>query len=153
LEFRRVLFRSNVFNSAGTAFLGAQPFAFDRAAMLAGSPNPTFVTFRNSPFFSSSADPFMPADVDGLNLPPAGAANPFLTEGVGSTWPLYRFHVDFATPANSTFSLAANLTPAAYTTLCPSSCSTVPESGGEGLDTLGDRGMFRNAYRNFGGGR
>ena len=28
----------NVFNSAGTAFLGPQPFAFNRAAMLAGSP-------------------------------------------------------------------------------------------------------------------
>ena len=26
----------NVFNSAGTVFLGPQPFAFDRAAMLAG---------------------------------------------------------------------------------------------------------------------
>src|SRR5919204_3813727 len=39
----------NVFNSAGTAFLGVQPFAFDRAAMLAGSPSPAFVTFRSSP--------------------------------------------------------------------------------------------------------
>jgi hypothetical protein len=145
----------NVFNSSGSAFLGVQPFAFDRAAMLAGSPNPTFVTFRSSPFFSPSADPFMPADVDGQNSPPAGAPNPFLTEGVGATWPLYRFHVDFVNPANSTFSLAANLTPMPYATLCPGgNCSTrVPESGGESLDTLGDRGMFRNAYRNFGGGR
>ena len=87
--------------------------------------------------------------------PPAGAPNPFLTEGVGATWPLYRFHVDFATPANSTFTLAANLTPAPYATLCPGfSCSTVPQLGSpDGLDTLGDRGMFRDAYRNFGGGR
>jgi len=145
----------NVFNSSATAFLGVQPFAFDRAAMLAGSPNPTFVTFRSLPFFSPSADPFMPADVDGQNPPPAGAPNPFLTEGVGATWPLYRFHVDFATPANSTFTLAANLTPAPYATLCPGfSCSTVPQLGSpDGLDTLGDRGMFRDAYRNFGGGR
>src|SRR5919197_383087 len=100
----------NVFNSAGTAFLRVQPFAFDRAAMLAGNPSPAFVTFRSSPFFSPAADPFMPADVDGPNLPPAGAPNPFLTEGIGSaSWPLYRFHVDFATPPNSTFTLAANL--------------------------------------------
>ena len=145
----------NVFNSSATSFLGVQPFAFDRAAMLAGSPNPTFVTFRNSPFFDPSADPFMPGDVDGTNAPPAGAPNPFLTEGVSATWPLYRFHVDFANPVNSTFALAANLTPAAYATLCPGgNCSTrVPALGGETLDTLGDRGMFRNAYRNFGGGR
>src|SRR5205085_272943 len=33
----------NVFNSAGTAFLGPQPFAFDRAKMLAGLPA-SFVT-------------------------------------------------------------------------------------------------------------
>ena len=33
----------NVFNSAGTAFLGPQPFAFDRAKMLAGQPA-TFVS-------------------------------------------------------------------------------------------------------------
>ena len=143
----------NVFNSAGTAFLGVQPFAFDRAAMLAGNPSPAFVTFRSSPFFSPAADPFMPADVDGPNLPPAGAPNPFLTEGIGSaSWPLYRFHVDFATPANSTFTLAANLTPAPYSALCGGG-ACVPESGGEVLDTLGDRGMFRDAYRNFGGGR
>ena len=35
----------NVFNSAGTAFLGPQPFAFDRTAMLAGTAA-TFVTHR-----------------------------------------------------------------------------------------------------------
>ena len=28
----------NVFNSAGTAFLGPQPFAMDRSAMLTGTP-------------------------------------------------------------------------------------------------------------------
>ncbi|MGZ6581137.1 MAG: hypothetical protein ACXVFE_09110, partial [Gaiellaceae bacterium] len=33
-----------VFNSSGTAYLGPQPFAFNRAAMLAGSPA-TFITF------------------------------------------------------------------------------------------------------------
>ena len=33
----------NVFNSTGTAFLGPQPFAFNRAAMLAGAPA-TFIT-------------------------------------------------------------------------------------------------------------
>ena len=33
----------NVFNSAGTAYLGPQPFAFDRTAMLAGAPA-TFIS-------------------------------------------------------------------------------------------------------------
>ena len=36
----------NVFNSSGTAFLGPQPFAFDRAKMLAGLPA-AFMTHRH----------------------------------------------------------------------------------------------------------
>ena len=142
----------NVFNSSGTAFLGPQPFAFDRAAMLAGNPSPTFVTSRDPSFFNPASDPFMPADLDGSSPPPAGAPNPFLVEGVsGSTWPLYRFHADFATPANSTFTLASTLTPAPFTALCVNQPSCVPQLGvADRLDGLADRGMFRNAYRNFG---
>jgi hypothetical protein len=135
----------NVFNSSGTAFLGPQPFAFDRMAMLAGDPA-TFVTFRDPAFFNPSSDQFMPADLDGLNPPPAGSPNPFLSTGTVSTWPLYRFHADFATPANSTFTLSGTLTPSPFNVLF----SAIPQLNGEGLDSLGDRGMFRSAYRNFG---
>ena len=143
----------NVFDSGGNTFLGPQPFAFDRAAMLAGNPNPAFVTFRDPSWFNSGSDPFMPADLDGNNPPPAGAPNPFLTEDVGATWPLFRFHVDFATPANSSFTLGGTLTPAAFSVICGGG-ACVPQLGtSAALDTLGDRGMFRNAYRNFGGGR
>jgi hypothetical protein len=64
---------------------------------------------------------------------------------------LWRYHVDFATPANSTFTLGGNLTPAGYTELCPTSRSCVPQAGTTSkLDGLADRGMFRLAYRNFG---
>jgi hypothetical protein len=60
-------------------------------------------------------------------------------------------HVDFATPANSTFTLAGNLTPAGYTVLCPTTRSCVPQAGTTSrLDAIGDRGMFRLAYRRFG---
>ena len=54
----------NVFNSAGTAFLGPQPFAFNRAAMLAGAPA-TFVTTRDSTVFNSGNDALLAGDVDG----------------------------------------------------------------------------------------
>jgi N-acetylneuraminic acid mutarotase len=135
----------NVFNSSGTAFLGPQPFAFDRDAMLAGQPA-TFVTFRDPSFFNPTSDQFMPADLDGLTGPPAGSPNPFMSTGTNPTWPLYRFHVDFTVPANSTFTLGGTLTPAPFTVLF----SLVPQLGGDGLDSLGDRGMFRSAYRNFG---
>jgi len=142
----------NVFNSAGTAFLGPQPFAFNRAAMLAGTPG-TFVTTRNSSVFNSANDAFLPGDVDGSTAPPAGAPEPFLMSGTASTWKLWRYHVDFGTPANSTFTLAGNLTPAGYTVLCPTTRSCVPQLGTTSrLDAIGDRGMFRLAYRRFADG-
>src|SRR5207237_8125612 len=60
----------NVFNSSGTAFLGPQPFAFDRARMLAGLPA-TFVTTGITG--GSSEDVYLPSDLDGLIPPPVGA--------------------------------------------------------------------------------
>ncbi|HEY6120149.1 MAG TPA: hypothetical protein VIV66_09335, partial [Pyrinomonadaceae bacterium] len=57
----------NVFNSSGTAFLGPQPFAFDRAKMLAGLP----ATFISTGITGGSGeDVYLPADLDGSNLPP-----------------------------------------------------------------------------------
>jgi hypothetical protein len=49
----------NVFTSSGTAFFGPQPFAFNRAAMLAGSPA-TFVTTRNAAVLSPLNDAMLP---------------------------------------------------------------------------------------------
>ena len=67
----------NVFNSSGTAYLGTEPFAFDRTNMLAGNPatiiSPGVV---GSP--ANNEDPLIPSDFDGMNLPPAGAPNTFL---------------------------------------------------------------------------
>ena len=138
----------NVFNTAGTFFLGPQPFAFDRAAMLVGAAA-TFVTF--SPL-STGLGMLMPADLDGSILPPAGAPNPWMG-AAGATWPVYRFHVDFVTPASSTFTLATSLTPAAYSELCPTTRSCVPQLGTTaGLDGIGELPMFRLAYRRFGDG-
>ncbi len=138
----------NVFNSSGTAYLGPQPFALDRSAMLNGNPA-TFVT----PGLQSSSLGFMlSADLDGSVLPPAGAPNPWLSAS-GATWSVYRFHVDFATPPNSTFTLAGTISPAAFTSLCPGSRSCIPQLGSaDGLDGIGDRPMFRLAYRRFADG-
>jgi hypothetical protein len=139
----------NVFNSSGTAFLGPQAFALDRTAMLAGNPATFIATARGA----STDDGFMPADLDGSIPPPAGAPNPFLSVGLLGTWPLHRFHVDFANPANSTFDLAGTLTPAPFTALCPFTRNCVPQLGtADGLDAIADRGMFRSAYRHFADG-
>src|SRR5207253_244373 len=104
----------NVFNSGGTTYLGPQPFAFDRTAMLAGSAA-TFVTTAAP--LSTAIGYMLPSDLDGSIQPTSGAPNPFMSAS-GSPWSLYRFHVDFATPANSTFTLGGNVTPAGFTDLC-----------------------------------
>jgi N-acetylneuraminic acid mutarotase len=134
---------ANIFNASGTAFLGPQAYAFDRDAMLAGTP----ATFIAAPMGSPSDDSYMPADLDGLVPPPAGAPNPYVSIGVLPTWPVHRFHVDFDNPLNSTFDLVGTLTPAPFTP----NFAGIPQLGvGDQLDPLSDRGMFRNAYRNFG---
>jgi Divergent InlB B-repeat domain/PASTA domain/Domain of unknown function DUF11 len=138
----------NVFNASGTAYLGPQPFAFNRAAMLVGDPA-TYVTPGITG--GSSEDPYLPADVDGSTPPPAGAPDPFVEFPGDGTYKVYRFHVDWGAPASATFTLAGSPAAAAFTRLCPVSVSCVPQNGTtDGLDGLADRLMFRAAYRNFG---
>jgi len=138
----------NVFNSTGTSYLGPQPFALDRSRILNGL-DATFV----SPGLQSSSLGFMlPGDIDGSAQPPSGAPNPWLGTN-GSSWPLYRFHPDFGTPANTTFTLGGNVVPAAYSTLCSGTRSCIPQPGTTSrLDGIGDRPMYRLAYRVFADG-
>jgi Divergent InlB B-repeat domain/PASTA domain len=138
----------NVFNSAGNTYLGPQPFAFNRAEMLAGSP----ATFVTTGITNPGEDPYLPADLDGLNLPPAGAPNPFVEWPGSGGYRIYRFHVDWAIPGNSTFTLAGAPAAAGFTVLCFNNPNCVPQPGTSvRLDALADRLMFRAAYRNFGG--
>jgi Carboxypeptidase regulatory-like domain len=140
----------NVFDASGSSFLGPQPFALDRSAMLAGQPATVVSTGKLTP----NDDQLMPADLDGSNMPPAGAPNPFTEIGTNSTWKIWRFHVDFANPGNSTFTLAGTLTPDPFQVICGGSAGAcVPQAGvPDVLDTLGDRSMFRSAYRHFADG-
>jgi hypothetical protein len=137
----------NVFNSAGTAFLGPQAFAFDRAKMLNGQAA-TFV----SPGITggSGEDVFLPADLEGSTLPPAGAPAIFVEFPGNGTYKTWRFHADFTTPANTTFTLAGAPAAAGFTTLCPTTRSCVPQLGTTTkVDGIGDRLMFRLTYRKF----
>jgi fibronectin type III domain protein len=138
----------NVFNSTGTAFLGPQPFAFDRAKMLLGQPA-TFVTTGITG--GSGEEVYLPADLDGSTLPPAGAPATFVEFPGGGTYRTFHFHVDFATPSNSSFTLFASPAAAGFTVLCSGTRSCVPQGGTTArLDAIADRLMFRLAYRNFG---
>jgi hypothetical protein len=137
----------NVFNSSGTAFLGPQPFAFDRTSMLAGNP----ATFVSTGVAGSTEDAFLPSDLDGSMLPPAGAPNSFVEWPGNGTYKVYHFHADFAVPSNTTFTLFASPAAASFTQLCPTTRACVPQAGTTSkVDGIGDRFMHRLAYRNFG---
>src|SRR5436190_5177781 len=138
----------NVFNSSGTAFLGPQPFAFDRTKMLAGLPA-TFITTGVTG--GGNEDVYLPADLDGAIPPPVGAPATFIEFPSTNTFRVFHFHVDFATPANSSFTLFASQGAAGFSLLCPTTRNCVPQSGTTNkVDGIGDRLMFRLAYRNFG---
>jgi Fibronectin type III domain len=137
----------DVYNSAGTVRLGPQPFAFNRAAMLSGA-SATFITTGITG--GSSEDLYLPSDLDGKTLPPSGAPNSFVEWPGSGAYKIYHFHVDFGTPANSTFTLFASPAAAGFSVLCPLTRACVPEPNGSSLDAIGDRFMFRLAYRNFG---
>ena len=142
-----------MFNSSGTTYLGPQPFAFDRTKMLSGQAA-TFISPVGP--LGGSVDPFLPADLDGPTLPPTGAPNTFVGfpgQATSPNYTTYHFHVDFVTPANSTFTTFASPPAAGFTALCPTTRACVPENGvtsSNYLDGIGDRLMFRLAYRNFG---
>ena len=63
---------------------------------------------------------------------------------------LFKFHVDFTTPANSTFTGPTVIPVAAFNPLCAGG-TCIPQPGTTNLiDSLADRLMYRLAYRNFG---
>ena len=135
----------NMFNAAGTAFQGAKICAYDRAKMLTGAAA-TQQCFNTSTSFGG----LLPSDLDGSRLPPAGSPNYVLALGsTANTLAFWKFHADFTTPANSTFTGPTTLATAAYSEACGGG-TCIPQSGTtQQLDSLADRLMFRLAYRNF----
>jgi hypothetical protein len=137
----------NLFNAAGTAFLGAEVCAVNRSAMLAG-------TTANQQCFTTSTSygGLLASDVEGGTAPPSGEPNLLLALGTTATTLAYwKFHVDWTTTTNSTFTGPSTLTVASYTTACGSTGTCVPQSGTtQQLDSLSDRVMFKLSYRNFG---
>jgi uncharacterized repeat protein (TIGR01451 family) len=135
----------NMFNPNLTAFLGTDACAYDGNAMRDGLPA-TQICFQQAPTVGG----VLPADVDGHTPPPPGSPN-YMVEFDVNSLNLYKFHVDFANPSNSTFSGAINIPVAPFTPLCNGQSSCVPQPGtSTQLDSLADRLMYRLAYRNFG---
>jgi hypothetical protein len=161
----------NQFNQQATIFEQTGVFAFDRAKMLAGDPTASYVYFDTAVLFPPSTgntgpdgiSGMLPACVDGLMPPPVGAPCPFAYFEAdefgdpGDQLRIFDFHVDFATPGNSTFTerTGSPLPVAAFDPVTvPDSRNVIPEpppaNSNSYLDAIGDRLMFRLAYRNFG---
>jgi hypothetical protein len=150
----------------GVSFSGVGAYALNRAQVLAGNPNPQLISFLVPPTpLYAVGDGLLPSDWDGTTPPPAGSPNFFVGSqdnngAYGAPFDalnLYRFHADFAIPANSTFTLAATITdPAPFNSilgLCGGGRGCIPQPGtSTKIDHLGyrQRPMFRLAYRNFG---
>lgn len=134
--------------AGGFSFTGAQACAYDRNKMLAGQAA-TAVCFQEP----VTVDSLLPADMDGSTPPPVGSPNYYVgtIDNANNIVQFFKFHVDFTTPSNSTFTGPTNITVAAFSPLCGGFGACVQQpSPGEVLDSLADRLMYRNAYRNFG---
>lgn len=127
-------------------------YAFNRANMLIGA-SATFQKFTGGTNF------YMPGDLDGATPPPAGAPNPFYTfkdnsfHGGTDRLEVYAFHIDWATPANTTFTLNASLpiTPYTYTVCGFFNLSCIKQAGTtQRVDAVSEWPMFHFPYRNFG---
>jgi hypothetical protein len=131
----------NLFGTSG--FIAADSCAYDRAAMLKGAKTKA-VCFQNSNEFS-----LLPSNVDGATLPASGEPSFFVDLSSSTSLHLYRFHVDFAHTAKSKFTGPITIPVKAYSMACAAS-ACIPQPGTtQRLDSLGDRLMFRLAYRNF----
>lgn len=128
-----------------TTYVGPGACAFDRNQMLAGHA----ATMQCFQIKDTTIDGMLPSDLDGRNPPPAGAPNYYLVQGpAGSnSLYLYRFHVDFINPANSTFLGPFTIGVAPYYR-APEGSVAQPGTSVK-LDVNGNCLMHRLAYRNF----
>jgi hypothetical protein len=146
--------------------VGVLTCAFDRANMLKGTTMRAPQCFHYpgtlGPLFLGHS--LLPADVEGTVGPPAGTPESFVsiqnpaTGNASTKLNFWQFHVDWTTPANSTFtgptaSTVTSYIPGCYNTASPTNTVCVPEpstsSTNNFIDSLGDRLMHRFAYRRF----
>ena len=138
--------------------------AFDRASMLAGAPA-TAQFFNSAPSLPGYGfQTLSPADHDGTQPPPAGAPGIFMRQNddeahTGSPSPtddyleIWAFAVDWATPANSTFTALTPITITDFNSWLVNytTFASIPQPGtSQRIDPIREAILQRLAYRNFG---
>ena len=135
----------NLFGGNGSFFSGPEVCAYNRANMLSG----TAATQQCKPVNNLNLGGLLPADVDSLAAPPAGSPNYVLAFDTG-VLDLWKFHVDWVNSANSTLTGPTSIPVAAFNPACGGGACIPQLNLSQKLDSLGDRLMYRLAYRNFG---
>jgi len=140
-------FTYNMFAPPNFSFAGGKVCAMDRVKMLAGMPATTQCFDTGTNFGGLLA-----SDLDGPTPPATGAPNFVVALGVDtSSLAFWKFHVDYTTPASSTFTGPTTIPITTWSTPCAGR-ACVPEPGTTArLDGITDRLMNRAAYRNFTG--
>lgn len=126
---------------SGNSWHGGEVCAWDRAKMLSGA-----AATQQCFDLGSAHGGMLTSDLDGATLPPAGEPN-YLMEFGTNVLNVWKFHVDWTTPANTTLSGPTSLAVAAFSQACGGG-TCIPQAGTrQQLDSLGDRLMYRLAYR------
>lgn len=128
-------------NQFNPGFTGWGALAFERDKMIAGLAAQG-VYFDTNQFYLPLA-----TDLDGLTAPPVGADGLFFDWHNSSTLARWNMNVDWVTPASSTLTgpVLFGVAPMDLTV------TNAPQPGtAVQLDSIMDRLMYRNAYRNFG---
>jgi hypothetical protein len=153
-----------------TTFSGNGAYALERAEMIKGNPSARVVSVILPPGGANdyrNGDGWLPSDLDGYKLPPAGSPNYFVGSmdnggpygAPADALNLFEFHVDWTTPLLSTFTFTSQLNTAAFDSIFPCaggstpSRNCIPQPGTTTkIDILSyrQRPTFRLAYRNFG---
>jgi hypothetical protein len=127
---------------------GAEAWAADISKMEAGLPTSVLVASMGGVNVQGIETVFRPA-ASTYNVrsgtPPAGTPNYFMTMFDGATLRVYKFHADFLTPANSTFTGPTNVS-SSWTITGATLTSTA-----DPLDTLREHTIQASVYTNIGG--
>ncbi len=132
---------ANMFNSALT-FAEVRVWAFNRQQLESGTATSIIIDTNSNARFS-----FLPATLRGTR-PPDGRDEFLVAESTTLyAYEVYKFHTDWVTPANSTFTGPTNVTQTSYTV--PG--TVIPQPGtATRLDSLGERMMMQAQYTHIG---
>ncbi len=140
---------ANIFGTTGSqAFQNAQVWAFNRTEMESGTT--AHVVSFNLPqkIGATSLFGLLPSNLRTNGSPPSAGTPNYFTSIYGTfAARVWKFHVDYGVPANSTLTGPSNVTISSFS----AGPGSVPEKTGNNIDTLSYRLMMQNQYQNANG--